>query len=83
MMEEALLLQFFLLLLLQVLIFCLGKVYSAGIIYLHVSIEGHITLFCFSTVFFVAITDYKQSLQFEDLNEHKRNIHFQVCVYFF
>jgi hypothetical protein len=51
MMEEALLLQFFLLLLLQVLIFCLGKVYSAGIIYLHVSIEGHITLFCFSTVF--------------------------------
>ncbi|MCH81582.1 calcium-transporting ATPase plasma membrane-type-like, partial [Trifolium medium] len=25
-----------------------------------------------------AVTDYKQSLQFEDLNEHKRNIHFQV-----
>ncbi|XP_058755663.1 calcium-transporting ATPase 10, plasma membrane-type-like isoform X2 [Vicia villosa] len=28
-----------------------------------------------------AITDYKQSLQFQDLNEHKRNIHLQVIRY--
>jgi hypothetical protein len=44
MMEEALLLQFFLLLLLQVLIFCLGKVFSAGI-----------NLFtCFNLLFFLS-----------------------------
>ncbi|GAU38010.1 hypothetical protein TSUD_205500 [Trifolium subterraneum] len=39
---------------------------------------GSIAFAVFLVIAVTAITDYKQSLQFEDLNEHKRNIHFQV-----
>lgn len=28
----------------------------------------------------VATSDYRQSLQFQNLNEEKRNIHLEVCV---
>ena len=120
-MGEALLLQLFLLFLLQVLIYCLWKVDNAlkhlvtcfkillwicyliqnafgvdtrplstlsfimdviiiiTIIHLIMfSFNGQNTLLCLSSSF-VAISDYKQSLQFQDLNEHKRNIHLEVC----
>lgn len=37
-----------------------------------------IILFFFS---FTAISDYRQSLQFQNLNEEKRNIHLEVCFH--
>ena len=42
-------------------------------------------LFChfFLILSSTAISDYKQSLQFQSLNEEKRNIHLQVCFYDF
>ena len=42
-------------------------------------------LFChfFLILSSTAISDYKQSLQFQSLNEEKRNIHMEVCFYDF
>ena len=47
-----------------------------------------IGFFFFGATFFLilsstAISDYRQSLQFQSLNEEKRNIHLQVCFYDF
>ena len=46
------------------------------------------SFFFFGATFFLilsstAISDYKQSLQFQSLNEEKRNIHLQACFYDF
>lgn len=41
------------------------------------------SLIRFSCMFFVpaAISDYRQSLQFQNLNEEKRNIQIEVCLH--
>ena len=36
--------------------------------------------FCQLLICPLAISDYKQSLQFQNLNEEKRNIHLEVCA---
>ncbi|KAK7265346.1 hypothetical protein RJT34_32965 [Clitoria ternatea] len=39
---------------------------------------GSIAFAVILVIFVTAVSDYKQSLQFRDLNEHKRNIHLEV-----
>jgi len=48
----------------------------------------HLLVFFLWPIFFLihsytAVSDYRQSLQFQNLNEEKQNIHMEVCFYGF
>lgn len=47
------------------------------IFFFNISISVFIYLFI---ICFLATSDYKQSLQFQTLNEEKQNIHLEVCI---